>query len=97
MPQPCIWGHMNGTFTPYKQCTGQKLRSQESPWPTYSPLAAGSRVGSQRGGQQPAETVQICCRIEAKLDPVSPGWITPDGGIGTEAVLDLRPSGARDP
>jgi hypothetical protein len=64
----------------------------------YIPVAAfGLCVGSRRGGQQPAETVQVRCRTQMKLDPVSPRWITPDGGISTEAFPDLRPSGPRDP
>jgi hypothetical protein len=32
-----------------------------------------------------------------KLDPVSPGPITPDGGITTELLFHLSPSGLRDP
>jgi hypothetical protein len=32
-----------------------------------------------------------------KLDPVTPGRITPDGGISTEVLLDVPPSGPRDP
>jgi hypothetical protein len=32
-----------------------------------------------------------------KLDPVTPGRITPDGGINTEVLPDLPPSGPRDP
>jgi hypothetical protein len=56
-----------------------------------------SRVGSQCGGEQGAEAVQVGCRTEAKLDPVAPGPIAPDGGIGAEALLDLRPARPGDP
>ena len=38
--------------------------------------------------RQLVEAVQVCCRIEVKLDPVPSGRITPDGGISTEAVPD---------
>lgn len=32
-----------------------------------------------------------------KLDPVAPGRITADGGITTEVLFHLSPSGPRDP
>jgi hypothetical protein len=32
-----------------------------------------------------------------KLDPVTPGRIMPDRRISTEMLLDLPPSGPRDP
>jgi hypothetical protein len=43
--------------------------------------------GGHRDRQQPAEAVQIRCRIQVKLDPIPPEWITLDGGIIAEAVL----------
>jgi hypothetical protein len=58
---------------------------------------SGSRICGHRGGEQTAKAVQVCCRTQVKLDPVSPGRITPDRRISTEAVLDLRPSGPGDP
>jgi hypothetical protein len=57
--------------------------------PRQAAAAFGSScVGSHRGGQQPAEAVKICGRIQVKLEPVPPRRITPDGPISTEAVLN---------
>lgn len=64
----------------------------------FCPAAAiGSCVGSQCSGQQRGEAVEVCCRTEVELDPVTARRITPDGGVANEVLLDLPPSGLRDP